>query len=137
MGYKPSVFEQAKFNYSPLGNVFTRGLYKDDQKEGFFKRIENIKDKNKELLKAFSSANKVSKAAKNKSDFNYDSRYGFYNFYRVFEKFKRTSLGSKYDEINKFYTLLYVFINTNKAATTKPKNRKNEIMSNVNQLYKD
>ena len=134
MGYKPSVFEQAKFNYSRLGNVFTRGLYKDDQKEGFFKRLENIKDKNKELLKAFSSANKVSKAAKNKSNFNYDSRHGFYNFYRVFEKFKRKSLGSKYDEKNEFYTLLYVFINTHEAATTKPKNRKNEIMSNVNQL---
>ena len=23
LGYKPSVFEQAKFDYSPLGNIFT------------------------------------------------------------------------------------------------------------------
>ena len=47
LGYKPSVFEQAKFDYSPLGNIFTKGLDKDDQKERLFKRLENIKDKTK------------------------------------------------------------------------------------------
>ena len=67
MGYKPSVFEQARFDYSPFGNIFTKGLDKDDQKEELFKRLENIKDKNEELLNAFSAANKVSKAAKDES----------------------------------------------------------------------
>ena len=32
LGYKPNVFEQVKFDYSPLGNVFTKGLDKEDQK---------------------------------------------------------------------------------------------------------
>ena len=65
LGYKPSIFEKAKFDYYPLGNIFTKGLNKDDQKEGLFKRLENIKDKNEELLNVFSAANnKVSKAAK-------------------------------------------------------------------------
>ena len=59
-GYKPSVFEEAKFDYSPLGDIFTKGLDKGDQKEGLFKRLENIKDKNEELLNAFSAVNKVS-----------------------------------------------------------------------------
>ena len=45
LGYKPSVFEQAKFDYSPLGNIFTVGLDEDNQKERLFKRLENIKDK--------------------------------------------------------------------------------------------
>ena len=45
LGYKPSLFEQAKFDYSPLGNIFTKGLDKDDQKGVVFKRLENIKDK--------------------------------------------------------------------------------------------
>ena len=98
MGYKPSVFEQAKFDYSPLGNIFTKGLDKDDQKEGLFKRLENIQDKNEELLNAFSAANKVSKAAKNQRDYNYDNIFAFHEFYRGFKKFKRMSLGSKYDE---------------------------------------
>ena len=56
-----------------MGNISTKGLDKYDQKEGFFKRLENIKDKNEELLNAFSAANKVSKTAKNESYFNYDS----------------------------------------------------------------
>ena len=100
LGYKPSVFEQAKFDYSSLGNVFTKGLDKDDQKEGLFKRLENIKDKNKELLNAFSAANKVSKDAKNESDSSYDSRYAFYRFYKDFEKFERmVSRDSKHGEL--------------------------------------
>ena len=74
LGYKPSVFEQAKFDYSRLGNIFTKGLDENDQKEGLFKRLENIKDENEELLNAFS------KAAKNEIDFNYDSKYTFYKF---------------------------------------------------------
>ena len=97
MGYKPSVFEQAKFDYSPLGNIFTKGLDKDDQKEGLFKRLENIKDKNKELLNAFSAANKITKGAKNQSEYNYDNMFAFYDFSRGFKTFKRMSLGSKYD----------------------------------------
>ena len=46
LGYKLIVFEQAKFHYSPLGNVFTKRLDKDDQKEGLFKR-QKIKTKMK------------------------------------------------------------------------------------------
>ena len=34
LGFKPSTVEQAKFEYSPLGKIFNRGLDKDDQKEG-------------------------------------------------------------------------------------------------------
>ena len=45
------------------------------------------------------------------------------------------SLGFKYDEINYFYLLLNAFINIHKATTPKPKNCKNKIMNNVNQLY--
>ena len=91
LGYKPSLGEQAKFDYSPLGNIFSKGLDKDDQKEGIFKRLGNIKDENQQLLNAFSVA------AKNQSDFNYDFKYGFYLFYRDFEKFKEiVSLDSKH-----------------------------------------
>ena len=56
---KPSAVEQAKFEYSPLGEVFNKGLDKEDTKEGLFKRLENIKDKNEELLNTFSTTNKV------------------------------------------------------------------------------
>ena len=47
LGLKPSTVEQAKFEYSPLGKVFTKGLDKSDQKEGLLKRLKNIEDKTK------------------------------------------------------------------------------------------
>ena len=49
---KPSTVEQPKFEYSALGKIFNKGLSKDDKKEGLFKRLENIKDKNEEQLQA-------------------------------------------------------------------------------------
>ena len=61
LGYKVSVFEQPKFHYSPLGNIFNKGLDEVDQKEVFFKRLETIRGKNEELLKALSTANRVKK----------------------------------------------------------------------------
>ena len=52
--YKPSVVEQAKLDYSPLGKTFNDRLKEEDKKEGLLKRVRNIGDKNEELLKAFS-----------------------------------------------------------------------------------
>ena len=50
LGLKLSTVEQAKFECSPLGKIFNKGLDKDDKKEGLFKRLENIKYKNDEQL---------------------------------------------------------------------------------------
>ena len=36
LGLKPSTGEQARFEYSPLGKIFNKGLDKDDKKEGPF-----------------------------------------------------------------------------------------------------
>ena len=52
LGLKPSTIEQTKFEYSPLGKIFNKGLSDDDKKEGLFKRLENIKNKNEEQLQA-------------------------------------------------------------------------------------
>ena len=51
LGYKSDAFEQAKFEYLPLGKVFTDGLDKSDKKEGLLKRLKNIEDEtNNQLL---------------------------------------------------------------------------------------
>ena len=42
---KPSTVEQAKFEYSPLGKIFNKGLSEDDKKEEILKRLENYKTK--------------------------------------------------------------------------------------------
>ena len=44
LGLKPSTTEQAKFEYSPVGKIFNKGLSEEDKKEGILKRLENIKD---------------------------------------------------------------------------------------------
>ena len=45
LNYKSNSFEQAKFEYSPLGKVFIDGLDKSDRKEGILKKLKNIEDK--------------------------------------------------------------------------------------------
>ena len=57
LNYKPNAFEQAKFEYSPLGKVFTDGLDKSDRKEGLLKRLRNIEYKNNNQLLALRDRN--------------------------------------------------------------------------------
>ena len=74
------------------------------------KSVKNVGDKNEELVKAFGPANKFSQAAKNESDFNYDSKYAFYKFYRDPEQFdKMVSLNTKCAELKEFHELVSDF----------------------------
>ena len=69
LGLKPSTVEQAKFEYSPLGKIFNKGLDKDDKKEGLFKRLKNIKDTNLTQLQAIrDQGEKQLKELKNTED---------------------------------------------------------------------
>ena len=58
LGYKPDAVEKVKFEYSPVGKVFTNGLAKEDKskKVGLFKQLKNIEDK---LVEADDNDNKV------------------------------------------------------------------------------
>ena len=50
LGYKPDVVQKAKFEYSPLGQVFNKGLEKDEKQKGLLKRLKNIEDKTDKQL---------------------------------------------------------------------------------------
>ena len=58
LGYKPDAVEKVKFEYSPIGKVFTDGLAKEDKskKVGLFKRLKNIEDN---IVEADDNDNKV------------------------------------------------------------------------------
>ena len=73
LGYKPDAFEQTKFEYSPLGKVFTDGLDKSDKNEGLLKRLKNIEDKsNNQLL----TINNISRPAiKGRNNGNVSDEY--------------------------------------------------------------
>ena len=59
LGLKPSTVEQAKFEYSPLGKFFNKGLKEEDKKERLLKRLKNIEDKNKEQLKVIGNKTNI------------------------------------------------------------------------------
>ena len=51
MRYKPDVVQKAKFEYSPLGQVFIKGLDASEKQKGLLKRLNNIEDKIDNQLK--------------------------------------------------------------------------------------
>ena len=44
-----------------MGKIFNKGLSEEDKKEGLFKRLENIKDKNEELINTINTTNRATK----------------------------------------------------------------------------
>ena len=50
MRYKPDVVQNARFEYSPLGQVFNKGLDSGEKQVGLLKRLKNIEDKTDKQL---------------------------------------------------------------------------------------
>ena len=48
---KPNTIEQARFEYSPLGKILNKGLSKGGKEKGLFKRLKNIVNAQKQLIK--------------------------------------------------------------------------------------
>ena len=93
LGYKPDAFEQAKFEYSPLGRVFTDGLDKSDRKEGLLKRLKNIEDRTNDQLLAIKNISRPAIKGKNNGSFGSDDEnngnFGSDNEYKTIQDFKR------------------------------------------------
>ena len=52
LGYKPDPIQKAMFEYSPLSQVFNKGLDSSEKQEGLLKRLKNIEDKTDDQLRA-------------------------------------------------------------------------------------
>ena len=72
LGYKPDAFEQAKFEYSPLGKVFTDGLDKSDRNKVLLKRLKNIEDRNNNQLLAIKNIPRPAIKGENNGSFRSD-----------------------------------------------------------------
>ena len=137
LGLKPSTIEQTKFEYSPLGKIFNKGLSEDNKKEGLFKRLEIIKDKKEELISRFSTTNK---APKNK--INNQSKKLIYDVNRSFAKLrniddiKKLSLNSMFN-LMKEYHKNFNSLNKLKPQKENNKNRKQEVLTNVGDIYNE
>ena len=106
---KPSTVAQAKFEYSPLGKVFNKGLSKDDNKEGILKRLENIKDKNDEIINIFSTTNKASMKKTNNQNKNliYNANQSFAKLKNI-DNTKKLSLDSMFNVMKEHHKSLIV-----------------------------
>ena len=75
LGYKPDAFEQAKFEYSPLGKVFTDGLDKSNRKEGLLKRLKNIEDRSNNQLLTIKNIPRPAMKVENNGSLGSDDEY--------------------------------------------------------------
>ena len=140
LGLKPSTVEQAKFEYSPLSSVFNKGLKEEDKKEGLLKRLENIEDKNEELLNAFNMTNKVIKAPKNKinnqkKNLIYNSQHSFIKFKNISE-FEELSLNSMHKKLKNFHKKFTNLKNVTPRIETNKK-LKEKVLDDAGDLFND
>ena len=132
LGYKPDAFEQARFEYSPLGKVFIDGLDKSDRKEGLLKRLKNIEDKSNNQLLALRDINRLTKKGRNNgnNDDNDDE-------YKTIQNFKEELIGKNIlhkDDVKRFDNIV------NKWKQTKDKeilyiNNKNKVDTRDFDIY--
>ena len=85
--YKPDAFEQEKFEYSPLGKVFTDGLDKSDRNEGLLKRLKNIEDRNNNQLLAIKNIPRPAIKGENNGGFRSDDDVN--DEYKTIQDFKK------------------------------------------------
>ena len=85
--YKPDAFEQAKFEYSPLGKVFTDGLDKSDRNEGLLKKLKNIEDRNNNQLLAIKNIPRPAIKGENNGSFRSDDDVN--DEYKTIQDFKQ------------------------------------------------
>ena len=78
LGYKPNVFEKAKFDHSPLGMVLTNNTKSKTNKN----KVDNQNKQNKNLI--------------------YNSQHSFVKFKDIGE-FKELSLDSMHKKLNDFH----------------------------------
>ena len=111
LGHRPSVLEKAKFEYSPLGAVFS----------------DNVKKK--------TNINKVNIKKKQDKNLIYNSQHIFTKFKGINE-FKELSLDSMYKKLNdfkkRFNKLKTVDPQTNENKVLKPK-----VLDNVGDLFNE
>ena len=111
--YKPNPLQKAKFEYSPLGQVFNKGLESNERQEGLLKRSKNIEDKTDNLI-----INVINDGSKLKIIDFYNpqserSRKATQEINEIINEIKKIKNGSK-DKVTKKYPPKFNFIRANK-----------------------
>ena len=107
------------------------------KKNDYVKRLENIKDKNEELINTINATNR---ATKNKINIQskiliYNSKHSFIK-YKDIDEFKELSFDSFYKKLNKFNDEITSLKNVSSRKKEK-KELKNQILFNAKIFYNE
>ena len=127
---KPSTIEQAKFEYSPVGKVFNKGLSEDDKKEGVLKGLKNIKDKKEELINTLNATNKASKS----NVLTYNTKYSFVKLKNI-DDIKKLLLDLMFNLMKEHHKKLNSLINL-KPRSREKRDKRFEVIIYVGNIYK-
>ena len=148
LGYKPDAIEKVKFEYYPLGKVFTDGLNKSDKKEGLLKRLKNIENKNNNQLLALRDINRPAIRGRDNYDSDDDSEDDSEDDYdddvnneykKIIEDYKNNKIKRKETERkNKIKNAIKIYKKNKKALKNTPdiKHRINKNKKLVKMLKK-
>ena len=148
LGYKPDAIEKVKFEYYPLGKVFTDGLNKSDKKEGLLKRLKNIENKNNNQLLALRDINRPAIRGRDNYDSDDDSDDDSEDDYdddvnneykKIIEDYKNNKIKRKETERkNKIKNAIKIYKKNKKAFKNTPdiKHRINKNKNLVKMLKK-
>ena len=120
-----------------MGKTFNIGLSEEGKKEGLFKRLENIKDKNEELINTINTTNK---ATKNKTNIQskkliYDGNHSFEELKNI-DNIKKLSLDLMFSIMKKYHKK-FNNLNKLKRRTKDNEKRKQEVLTNVGDIYNE
>ena len=110
-------------------------MSEEDKKEGFFKRLENIKDKNEELINKFIATNKAfgNKTNTQSKKLVYNANHSFAEL-RNIDNIKKLSFSSMFN-IMKQYHEKFNNLNNLKTLTKNNETLKQEVLNNVGDIY--
>ena len=120
-----------------MGKIFYKVLSEEDKKEGYIKRLDNIKDQNEELTNTLSITNKATKDKTNiqSKKLIYDVHHSFAKL-RNIDDIKKLSLDSTFSII-KDYHKKFNSLNKLKPQKENNKKRKQEVLTNVGDIYNE
>ena len=126
---KPSIIEQAKFEYSPFDKIFNKRLSEEDKKEGVLKKIKNIKDKSEELINTLSATNKASKS----NVLKYNTKYCFVKLKNI-DDIKKLPLDLMYNLMKEHHTKFNDLINL-RPRSKENKGKRFEVIVHAGNIY--
>ena len=120
-----------------MGKIFNKGLSEEDKKEGILKRLENIKDKNDELLNTFNTTNKSSRNRTNNQSKKviYNADHSFAKL-RNIDDIKKLSLNSMFSLMRKYHKK-FTSLNNLIPRTKNNKELKQEVLINAGDIYNE